>query len=143
MMIVKLKQMKSINKKSLFKIPAIDFKKGEKPETKTLKLDLDLVLNLEASPIEVTFNFERENKFLVHLGSGFYMNGTIRLFTRNADKFLDDLFKSIPSWWKIDNKNTRSPVCLKPKYYGLDPNRLKKFDLHGKVQTVKQANSAS
>ena len=59
MMVVKLKQMKPTNKKSLFNILVIDFKKGKKPETKTLKLDLDLVLNLKASPIEVVFNFKK------------------------------------------------------------------------------------
>ena len=135
--------MENIDKKTLFKISAIDFKKGEKPETKTLKLDLDSVLNLEASPIEVVFNFPKGNEFLIYLGSGFYMDGTVGLFTRNADKFLDELFESIPHWWKVDSKLSDNPVCLKPKYYGLDPNKLKKFDLHGKVQTVKQANSTS
>ena len=133
--------MDSTDKKTLFKIPAIDFKKGKKPETKTLKLDLESVLNLEASPIEVVFNFPKGNEFLIYLGNGFYMDGTVGLFTRNADKFLDDLFEAIPNWWKVDSKLSGNPVCLNPRYYGINAGKLKKFDAHGKVQTVRQANS--
>ncbi len=133
--------MDSTNKKSLFKVSTIEFKDGQKPQYRLLKLNLDAVLNLEASPEEVLFNYKTNNGLLIHLSNGLYMGGVVGLFTRNADKFLDELFESIPDWWKVDSKLSGNPVCLNPRFYGKDASKLKKFDLHGRVYTVRQANS--
>lgn len=132
--------MESIDKRIMFKISAIEFKDGQDPKYRTIKLDLNQVLNLEASPEEVLFNYKTNNGLLIHLSNGLYMGGVRGLFTRNADKFLDELFEAIPDWWKVDSKLTDNPVCLNPRFYGLDANKIKKFDKNGKVYTVRQVN---